>query len=166
MQCTCTRPPRALAPATSVTNAHYKSTHQYSIRWSNLHTLTISGGGLPAQYTQYLHTLTTSGGRRIGARESTDEHQWTGHRLERRRTWRGRLREKLRTRWATFTWNFERVNENQRTCKEAPTREKSTGYLETSVPNTREASESECRIEVEAQPRIVNLIALQCSNAD
>ena len=165
MQCTCTRPPRALAHAMPLTNAHYKSTHQYSTRWSNLHTLTISGGGLPAQCTQYLHTLTTSGERSSRARESTDEHEWAEQRLEIRRTCRGRLREKLRTRWGTFTWNFERVsrvNESQRTCTEAPTREKSTEYLETSVPNTREASESECRIEVVAQPRIVNHIALQC----
>ena len=32
MQCTCTRPPRALAHAMPLTNAHHKSTHQYSTR--------------------------------------------------------------------------------------------------------------------------------------
>ena len=155
--CTCTR------------NATHKCTLQEhpSVQYTmNKPThLTISGGGLPAQCTQYLHTLTTSGERSPRARESSDEHQWAGHRLEIRRTCRGRLHEKLRTRWGTFTWNFERVsrvNESQRTCTEAPTREKLTEYLETSVPNTREASESECRIEVVAQPRIVNHIALQC----
>ncbi len=117
MQCTCTRPPRALAHATSLTNAHYKSTHQYSTRWSHLHTLTISGGGLPAWCTQYLHMLTTSGERSSRARKSTDEHEWAEQRLEIQRTWRGRLREKRRTRWANYTWDFERVNERRRTCR-------------------------------------------------
>ena len=55
--CTCTR------------NATYKCTLQKhpAVQYTMIKPaqLTIPGGGLPAQYTQYLHTLTTSGERRM-----------------------------------------------------------------------------------------------------
>ena len=107
--CTCTR------------NATYKCTLQKhpAVQYTMIKPaqLTISGGGLPAWCTQYLHMLTISGERSPRARKSTDEHEWAEHRLEIQRTWRGRLREKRRTRWANYTWDFERVNEKRRTCR-------------------------------------------------
>ena len=67
MQCTCTRPPRAPAHAKPLTNAPSNAVNKdQGKRRNSRHELktaqlTVPGGGLPAQYTQYLHTLTTSG---------------------------------------------------------------------------------------------------------
>ena len=114
--------------------------------------ITIPGGGLPAQYTQYLHTLTTSGETRMRSSRVV-ERAPVEHRLESRRTCtvassressnvsRGHTRIVERDS-GTLASNYVRVyraHENHRTCTVAAPRESTYVYLETSVANTRAA---------------------------
>jgi hypothetical protein len=115
--------------------------------------ITIPGGGLPAQYTQYLHTLTTSGETRTWnlSRQTSTSGLSIVSRVDVRVQWHPRenLRTCLRghTRIVerdsgTLVSNYVRVyraHENHRTCTVAPPRESTNEYLDTSVPNAREA---------------------------
>ena len=116
--------------------------------------ITTPGGGLPAQYTQYLHTLTTSGETEtweLESRRTSTSGSSIVSRIVVRVQWHPR--EKLRTCLrghsrvveqdiGTLASNYVRVyraHKNHRTCTVAAPRESTYVYLETIVANTRTA---------------------------